>query len=123
MEHIISAGLTEMGLLERVPVNAPAQLARYGELLIEKNKVMNLTAITEPEKVAQLHMLDCAALLQFVDFSGKTLIDVGTGAGFPGLALKILVPDLEITLTEKSLSPMTSINSAAYTPLILFPTK
>lgn len=100
MEHIISTGLTEMGLLSRVPPNSPTQLARYGELLIEKNKVMNLTAITDPEKVAQLHMLDCAALLQFVDFSGKTLIDVGTGAGFPGLALKILVPDLEITLLD-----------------------
>ena len=53
---------------------------------------MNLTAITEPERVAQLHMLDSAALLKGADFQDKTLIDVGTGAGFPGIPLKILVP-------------------------------
>ena len=100
MEQIIARGLEELGLTQKVPSNAPEQLAQYGQLLIEKNKVMNLTAITEPEKVAQLHMLDCAALLNCADFQGKTLIDVGTGAGFPGLALKILVPSLEITLLD-----------------------
>ena len=61
---------------------------------------MNLTAIREEDKVAQLHMLDCAALLNYADFEGKTLIDVGTGAGFPGLPLKILVPSLNVTLLD-----------------------
>ena len=61
---------------------------------------MNLTAITEPEQVARLHMLDCAALLNLADFSGKRLADVGTGAGFPGLPLKILVPSLDVTLLD-----------------------
>ncbi len=61
---------------------------------------MNLTAITEPRDVATLHMLDCAPLLACGRFSGRTLIDVGTGAGFPGLALKILVPSLEVTLLD-----------------------
>jgi 16S rRNA (guanine527-N7)-methyltransferase len=69
-------------------------------MLIEKNEVMNLTAITDPEQVARLHMLDCAALLSCADFKGKKLIDVGTGAGFPGIPLKILVPELEITLLD-----------------------
>ena len=100
MKETIARGLEELGLSQKVPSNAPEQLAQYGHLLIEKNKVMNLTAITEPEKVAQLHMLDCAALLNCADFEGKTLIDVGTGAGFPGLALKILVPSLKITLLD-----------------------
>ena len=100
MEQIISAGLGELGLTGRVPEDAPTRLAQYGRLLLEKNQVMNLTAIREPEGVARLHMLDCAALLNYCDFEGKTLIDVGTGAGFPGLVLKLLVPSLEITLLD-----------------------
>lgn len=100
MEQIISAGLDELGLTGRVPADAPAKLAQFGQLLLEKNQVMNLTAIREPEDVARLHMLDCAALLKFCDFQGKSLIDVGTGAGFPGMVLKILVPSLEVTLLD-----------------------
>lgn len=100
MEQMISAGLEELGLTGRVPADAPAQLAQYGRMLLEKNQVMNLTAIREPEGVARLHFLDCAALLKYCDFQGKTLIDVGTGAGFPGMVLKILVPSLKINLLD-----------------------
>lgn len=100
MEQLIRNGLEEMGLLSQVPDCAPAQLAEYGRLLLEKNQVMNLTAITEPERVAQLHMLDSAALLKGADFQDKTLIDVGTGAGFPGIPLKILIPSLQVTLLD-----------------------
>ena len=100
MEQMISAGLEELGLTGRVPKDAPAQLAQYGRMLLEKNQVMNLTAIREPEGVARLHFLDCATLLKYCDFQGKTLIDVGTGAGFPGMVLKILVPSLKVTLLD-----------------------
>lgn len=100
MEAIISAGLQALGLKDTVPEAAPSQLARYGQLLLEKNQVMNLTAIRDSEGVARLHMLDCAALLKFCSYEGKTLLDVGTGAGFPGLALKILVPSLDVTLLD-----------------------
>ena len=100
MRDIIAAGLAELGLADRVPTEAPEQLAEYGRLLLEKNQVMNLTAIREPDQVARLHMLDCAALAAQTDLEGKTLIDVGTGAGFPGLPLKILVPSLEVTLLD-----------------------
>lgn len=96
MEELIRQGLTEWGLDAG---KAPA-LARYGQLLLEKNQVMNLTAITQPEQVARLHMLDCAALLGCADLKGKTLIDVGTGAGFPGIVLKIMEPTLELTLLD-----------------------
>ena len=100
MKELISSGLEALGLTGSVPPDAAEKLAEYGRLLLEKNQVMNLTAITDPVKVAQLHMLDCAALLGCADFQDKTLIDVGTGAGFPGLVLKILVPSLQVTLLD-----------------------
>ncbi len=96
MREIIAAGLVELGL---DPVKANA-LTEYGELLLEKNKVMNLTAITEPQQVATLHMLDCAALCARWELSGRSLIDVGTGAGFPGLVVAILRPDCQVTLLD-----------------------
>ena len=100
MEALIAGGLNQLGLTDRVPPQAASQLAEYGRLLLEKNQVMNLTAIREPEQVARLHMLDCAALLKYVNLDGKRVIDVGTGAGFPGLVLKILIPSLQLTLLD-----------------------
>ncbi len=100
MKERIKAGLAALDLLDRVPPEAPEQLAEYGRLLLEKNQVMNLTAITDPDQVVKLHMLDCAALLSCADFSEKRLIDVGTGAGFPGMVLKILVPSLDVVLLD-----------------------
>lgn len=75
-------------------------LCAFGQALIEKNKVMNLTAITAPRDVATLHLLDCAALAAQLDLSGKRVIDVGTGAGFPGMVLAILTPDARFTLLD-----------------------
>ncbi len=101
MEQIIAVGLTELGLDGRVPPDAAERLACYGRLLLEKNQTMNLTAIREEAGVARLHILDCAALLNCVELTGgKTLVDVGAGAGFPGMPLKILVPSLEVTLLD-----------------------
>lgn len=100
MKELISSGLEQLGLSSRVPSNAPELLERYGQALLEKNQVMNLTAITQPRDVATLHMLDCASLLNLVPMEGKTLIDVGTGAGFPGMVLKTLVPSLKVTLLD-----------------------
>ncbi len=73
---------------------------RYYELLSEWNKVMNLTAISGEEDTARLHFLDCAALTGLADLAGKRVIDVGTGAGFPGLVLKILRPELDLVLLD-----------------------
>lgn len=100
MQELIGSGLAELGLSGQVPEAAPALLEQFGRLLLEKNDVMNLTAIIRPRDVATLHMLDCAALLDCAGFQYKTLIDVGTGAGFPGVPLKILVPTLRVTLLD-----------------------
>ena len=96
MRDLLTAGLTALDL----DPAAADKLARYAELLLEKNKVMNLTAITAPRDVATLHLLDCAALAAQLDLSGKRVIDVGTGAGFPGMVLAILTPDARFTLLD-----------------------
>lgn len=96
MEATVRQGLAELGL----PCSAVPQLLDFAARLLEKNQVMNLTAITEPRAVATLHLLDCAALLSVTDFRGKTVIDVGTGAGFPGMVLRILEPDMRLTLLD-----------------------
>ena len=83
-----------------LPTDAAAPLMDFAARLLETNKVMNLTAITAPEDVARLHLLDCAALLHMADFRGKRVVDVGTGAGFPGMPLRILEPDFDLTLLD-----------------------
>ena len=96
MEALLRKGLAELGLDD----GGTPSLLRYGELLLEKNKVMNLTAITEPQDVAALHFLDSAALLTLAGFRGKSVVDVGTGAGFPGMPMKILEPSIHMTLLD-----------------------
>ena len=96
MEATLRAGLTALSL----PCSAVPQLLDFAGRLLEKNRVMNLTAITEPKDVATLHLLDCAALLTLSDFRGKSVVDVGTGAGFPGMVLRILEPDFDLTLLD-----------------------
>ena len=99
MKDILAPGLAQLGVTP--PEGAVDRLCRYAQLLVEQNKVMNLTAITQPEAIARLHFLDSAALLPLLgDAEGRRLIDVGTGAGFPGLVLKILCPGLELTLLD-----------------------
>ena len=93
LEHILRESLP---LDER----ALGRFRRYYELLTEWNKVMNLTAISGEEDTARLHFLDCAALAGLTELRGKRVIDVGTGAGFPGLVLKILCPEMELTLLD-----------------------
>lgn len=77
-----------------------AQLKDFTARMLETNKVMNLTRITDPKEIAEKHLLDCASLLQAADFSKKSVVDVGCGAGFPGMPLHILCPSCELTLLD-----------------------
>lgn len=73
----------------------------YAEFLVETNKVMNLTAITDPEEILIKHFADSISITRFVDFKdGMKAIDVGTGAGFPLLPVKIYIPQIKITLLD-----------------------
>ena len=76
------------------------KLCAFGAAMVKQNEVMNLTAITEDTQVAKLHLLDSLTVLAAADLKGKKLIDVGCGAGFPGVPLAIACPEAKITLLD-----------------------
>lgn len=98
MELTLRTGLAALGL--------PAEsrvlhlFSEYSRILLETNRVMNLTAITEPEQVAKLHFLDSLSLFSAWPLHGSRMIDVGSGAGFPALPLKLIDPSLSLTLLD-----------------------
>ena len=94
----LTEGLPRLGL--DLPQQTCWQLCAFGEAVVEQNKVMNLTAITEPTQVAKLHLLDSLTVLSLQELAGKKVIDVGCGAGFPGVPLKIACPQMELTLLD-----------------------
>ena len=98
MLSALQAGLPRLGL--ELPESTQKTLCDFGHAVIEQNKVMNLTAITEPAQVARLHLLDSISLLTVADLKGKKLIDVGCGAGFPGVPVKIACPEADVTLLD-----------------------
>ena len=98
MEHILKDGFAALGL--PLTDTALKRFRIYYDYLSEQNKVMNLTAIEGEADTARLHFLDCAALLTVQELKGCSVIDVGSGAGFPGLPLKIAQPDMRLTLLD-----------------------
>ena len=86
----------------------------FFHLVTEKNKVMNLTRITEPKEAAQKHFFDSVSILKYMNIKQNAkIIDIGTGAGFPGVPLKIMRPDLQLTLIDSSKKKIDFLNEAA----------
>lgn len=99
IESTLSAGLSAMHLA--LPETAKEKLSAYLRLIEKWNRVHNLTAVREPEQMVVLHLLDSLAVLPHLA-GAKSLLDVGTGAGLPGIPLAIARPDLDVTLLDSS---------------------
>ena len=102
MEQILKDGFAQLGL--PLDERGLERFRSYYHMLDETNKYMNLTAITGEADTARLHFLDCAALLTRLQLAGKTVVDVGSGAGFPGIPLAIACPDIKHMVLLDSLN-------------------
>ncbi len=98
MIQTLRESLPELGLA--LTEDQIRTLCGFGEAVIRQNEVMNLTAITDEAQVAKLHLLDSLTVLTAADLTGKRLIDVGCGAGFPGVPIAIASPQTEVTLLD-----------------------
>ena len=98
MKQTLLQGLPELKLA--LSEEQTDTLCAFGAAVVRQNQVMNLTAITEPAQVAKLHLLDSLSVLSALDLRGKKLIDVGCGAGFPGVPLAIAYPEAQVTLLD-----------------------
>lgn len=117
LEEIIAGGAAALGI--SLPENALRLYRSYFDELIRANRAFNLTAIEREEDAARLHFLDSIAALGAADFKGKTVIDVGTGGGLPGLAMKIAEPTMSLTLldaTEKKVAFLASLTQKLGVP-------
>jgi len=98
MKTTLLQGLPELGM--SLTEQQADTLCAFGHAVIRQNEVMNLTAITEPAAVAKLHLLDSLSVACAAELKGRALIDVGCGAGFPGVPLAIACPEAKITLLD-----------------------
>ena len=98
MRKTLSDGLCDLGLT--LSDSVQEKLCAFARAMVRQNEVMNLTGITEDAPVAKLHLLDSLTVASCVDLQGKSLIDVGCGAGFPGVPLAIACPDTRVTLLD-----------------------
>lgn len=109
-ESILETGAKELGV--KLPQGAIEKMAQYFRLFDEKNSEMNLTAIKGEEEIARLHFLDSLAILNYTDFVNKSVIDIGTGGGFPGVPIMIAVPSASVTLLDSTEKKIDFISGA-----------
>jgi 16S rRNA (guanine527-N7)-methyltransferase len=98
MEELLKKGVQELGL--ELPLNTISKFFKYKELVLEWNKKVNLTSIEDDKEFIIKHFVDSLTLAPLLNIKNGSLIDVGTGAGFPGIPLKILLSNLEVTLLD-----------------------
>ncbi len=98
MEQSLNEALARLGL--ELPEPVKARLRAFGQAVLEQNRVMNLTAITDPREFARRHLADSLTVLLSAEVRGKRIIDVGCGAGFPGVPVKIACPEAQVTLLD-----------------------
>ena len=98
MKKTLAESLPGLGL--ELPEDIQDQLCAFGHAMVKQNEVMNLTGITEDDQVAKLHLIDSLTVLKCADLKGKSLIDVGCGAGFPGVPTAIGCPEAKVTLLD-----------------------
>ena len=111
MREILENGLRDWGM--EAPEGAIDRLVCFGQQLMEKNKVMDLTAVKEPDQVAVRHLLDSLALVRILDFEGKKVLDIGSGAGFPAMPAKLWCPKWDITALDSTAKRMDFVREAA----------
>ena len=110
MLKTLKEGLPLLGL--ELSEEICVQLCDFGRAMVKQNEVMNLTGITEDEPVAKLHLLDSLTVMSCVDLAGKSIIDVGCGAGFPGVPLSIACPSAKVTLLDSLAKRMNWLETA-----------
>ena len=109
-DEVLSAGLAALGVA--VDAAGRARLAAYTELLLRWNRRLNLTAVSDPARVAEVHLVDSLALLRTLG-AARSLLDVGSGAGLPGLALACARPVLEVTCCDSVRKKVAFVKAAA----------
>jgi 16S rRNA (guanine527-N7)-methyltransferase len=110
LDTLLARGLTAMGL--ELPAGAAAQLVAYLRLLEKWNRHYNLTAVRDPEQMVARHLLDSLALLPFL--RGPRVLDIGTGAGLPGIPLALARPALRFTLLDSNVKKLTFVRQAVH---------